>query len=844
MQPIYWRDYQKDGVPALPPRPAGNITALVLCDISSHLDYTLEGLFTQESQGFDMLFYDTYDHQDPTVPAQVLEVARRVKTDYTLLLVAGACLYPCALSALLEALDKEGGDVLSMGERYVNRVENRDLDHFELDENEAYEPDQELLPMTLLVRTSLLVELLTGMQSRTMYHLPSDLFLAAEAKEAAIRRVPYDLLEQSWYVLVLSYRESPLPFSPAHDGDFAFVVLANHPRRAVSLAKRLARQHPAAPVTILYPQGMRLGMLPGRIRRQALPPQGLVAGLEALLPTLPQKAVVVMQDSISRWEKDAFSSLAGCVLLGEVTAASPFVYDTDDKVSYAGATTAGATQYWPLFRRHGRDYAQAINIVSVVREIGILGDECFCVAPQKLKSQLSLSPGITSLREWVVELSLQNRAAGSSNVYCGRVQLGSLWPAGGPQNGLWGSGTGRGICRWFAQYPALIQNDPHCPLGVTRGDTHLGPSLCLTDPGQMQGEGSRGRVLAVSHEMTLTGAPLVLVKAMRVLQEEGWDVVCVAPKSGPMRDELIRLGISVIIDPATLYGVEWQDVGPGFDLVLPNTILPYQAAGQLSGQPVPVLWWVHDAEAGYAYYDGLLPQNIGENVHVYCTGGHALKVLQKYRPAYQPQNLFYGIEDLAAQAGSSHYDLSRWAGKMIFATVGSMEYRKGPDIFADAIGLLPAEVRKKCAFLFVGRPYEADMVAAVKRAAAHHPEVHYIENISRQDIPAFFEGIDCVVCASRDDPLPVFITEGMMFSKVTICSENTGTALIIEDGTNGFTYPGNSAKALAERLEEVALHLPELSDMRRKSRETYETYFTTEVFRQNLLGLMAQLTGQ
>jgi glycosyltransferase involved in cell wall biosynthesis len=49
-----------------------------------------------------------------------------------------------------------------------------------------------------------------------------------------------------------------------------------------------------------------------------------------------------------------------------------------------------------------------------------------------------------------------------------------------------------------------------------------------------------------------------------------------------------------------------------------------------------------------------------------------------------------------------------------------------------------------------------------------------------------------LICASRDDPMPVVVTEAMMFSKVCICSENTGSANIIQDGNSGFVYKDNS----------------------------------------------------
>ncbi len=45
--------------------------------------------------------------------------------------------------------------------------------------------------------------------------------------------------------------------------------------------------------------------------------------------------------------------------------------------------------------------------------------------------------------------------------------------------------------------------------------------------------------------------------------------------------------------------------------------------------------------------------------------------------------------------------------------VGSMEMRKGQDIYCEAIRLLPPEVREKASFLFVGKAFPTGRLAHV-----------------------------------------------------------------------------------------------------------------------------------
>ena len=50
-----------------------------------------------------------------------------------------------------------------------------------------------------------------------------------------------------------------------------------------------------------------------------------------------------------------------------------------------------------------------------------------------------------------------------------------------------------------------------------------------------------------------------------------------------------------------------------------------------------------------------------------------------------------------------------------------------------------------------------------------------------------------LISPSRDDPMPVVMTEGLMLQKICLCSTNCGTADYIEDGKNGFVFQSENA---------------------------------------------------
>ena len=203
-----------------------------------------------------------------------------------------------------------------------------------------------------------------------------------------------------------------------------------------------------------------------------------------------------------------------------------------------------------------------------------------------------------------------------------------------------------------------------------------------------------------------------------------------------------------------------------------------------------------------------------------------------------------GLPDYAAEK-FSHYDLSYAGGRPLFATVGSFENRKGQDSFCKAIRLLPPETMKKASFLFVGKAAEAEMMDAVRSLTADCPDnVFYVKRLTRDEIKSLMAQCTCLVCASRDDPMPTFVTEGLIFGKPAIVSEHTGTAGLITEGVDGFVYEDDDPEKLAERLAWAIEHPEKLAAMRPACRELYESHYSKQAFSDSLQQAVKELTGE
>ena len=367
---------------------------------------------------------------------------------------------------------------------------------------------------------------------------------------------------------------------------------------------------------------------------------------------------------------------------------------------------------------------------------------------------------------------------------------------------------------------------------------HYERDICAEDVWSVKGK----RVFIMSHLLDMTGAPIVLVSAIPVLRSLGYEVVVLGPSDEGSLPLFLEAGAAVVTRRDCVTSSTLWELASSADFVLANTVVEAPAVCTLNGGFVPVLWWLHDAFAGYPFITHKIPKELADNVHIAAVGSHATAAMHSVRPKFKVEQLIYGLPDYARES-FPRYDLSYAGGRPLFVTVGSMEMRKGQDIYCEAIRLLPPEVREKASFLFVGKASDRDVSAHVHALTEQFPHnVFYRKRLERPEIKSLMEQCTCIVCASRDDPMPTFVTEGLIFGKPSIVSEHTGTAGLITEGVDGFVYRNDDPAQLSKVLAHAIEHPDQLAAMKADCRKLYERYYTNEAYVSTLVRLIRELT--
>ncbi|NCC35992.1 MAG: glycosyltransferase, partial [Chloroflexia bacterium] len=107
------------------------------------------------------------------------------------------------------------------------------------------------------------------------------------------------------------------------------------------------------------------------------------------------------------------------------------------------------------------------------------------------------------------------------------------------------------------------------------------------------------RVLLCAHELSLTGAPLMLVQLASSLLARGYAVTIASPSAGPLEPMIEAAGIGIrLIDDLYADALLAATIVRDYDLVLVNTILGRRVVLAAHVMDVPCAWWLHESRFG------------------------------------------------------------------------------------------------------------------------------------------------------------------------------------------------------------------------------------------------------
>lgn len=342
---------------------------------------------------------------------------------------------------------------------------------------------------------------------------------------------------------------------------------------------------------------------------------------------------------------------------------------------------------------------------------------------------------------------------------------------------------------------------------------------------------TKKKIAMISHSMSMGGAQIAYLSMAKILKRNSFDVRIYAESQGAMLYDFLKAEIPVtVLDGFDLDEREINYYFSSYDCIIVNTIALYDFISKISILSVPMIWWLHEEDAGYRAHLGSKDINIRTNVHVYGVGSRAIRTFRKYAQGENINNLHYGIQKY------QRTEIMKAKKKIIFAMIGAVAYHKGQDILSKAVEKSWDMWGEQAEFWIIGAISDE-----LKKQYETEDRIRIFGAVSHKKVLEMMEEIDVVICASRYDTMPIVLAEAMMLKKVCITTDVTGTADYIVPYKNGLVCKSDDVESLSEQIEWVLSNKKQLKSIGEESYKVYEMEFSEEVFEKNIVSIIKDI---
>lgn len=328
------------------------------------------------------------------------------------------------------------------------------------------------------------------------------------------------------------------------------------------------------------------------------------------------------------------------------------------------------------------------------------------------------------------------------------------------------------------------------------------------------------------------GGISVLKKLLEVLKKNDYEITVISKLEGNMRKSFQQKGISVQICEDMLAESFLTEIQKA-DEIFVNTLQMIPVVQKLNGCRTGVRWWIHEPPAYFRVCKDMIPEDFFQqlcgNVSVYAAGDLVHDYIRNTY-GYDAEVLNFGVEDISSavkMTGESHKEKIRFLLPSFY-----FDYIKGQDLLLKAILALPQEYLDRGEFFFLGY-VEEDMQGlyeVIQKLEKAWGNVHYLPPVEHEELLEQMNTMDCLIAPSREDATNACIVEGLMLSKVCICSDMTGVSRYLEDCVSAFVFPAENVEELKKRIMLVISSFHELKVIGENGRRVYEKVFSEKVF--------------
>lgn len=334
-------------------------------------------------------------------------------------------------------------------------------------------------------------------------------------------------------------------------------------------------------------------------------------------------------------------------------------------------------------------------------------------------------------------------------------------------------------------------------------------------------------IILISHSGDSNGgAPVVIFEYAKYLLDSKDDIVIfLSDRRGDLIYEGKKLKINTF-ETSFLYKLYLKEIEKKENLIeyiIINTLELYNYIDYLSRLKYKgnIIWWIHESVDLINYYKKFIRKKYTlNNLSVCCVSEQVIDNVKKIiNPGYKLFLLPYGLKDLGFikdNNNQSHF---------VISIIGRICSRKNQIELLKAYNALSVITKKNIFIRIVSGSADKPYLNKLK-------EFFYNENISiegpipRIKMKKIYKNSDLIVCCSSDDPLPVVVSEALMFGRLCIISSGAGQYGFIKEGVDGFKYRLGDYKSLSEKIEYIYSNFSKFGSVRKEARKLFIANFS------------------
>lgn len=356
----------------------------------------------------------------------------------------------------------------------------------------------------------------------------------------------------------------------------------------------------------------------------------------------------------------------------------------------------------------------------------------------------------------------------------------------------------------------------------------------------------RRRILFVSPEMKYVGAPKSLLRLCKVAANIGFEPIIWTQNPGNFSREFKAQGFSVqTVLPTTINDSVIEDLKRNHvDLVVCNTVVTDRYVKAFEGK-LPIVWYIREATNLPQFLRGnpARADTVARSSNITVVSNYAAKALSDFTggPVEVVHNAVEDYADLALPYTAKKDGIVR------FVQLGTIEHRKGYDVFVAAFKAMPEDYRSRAELHFAGGFINSGTSFASYLFGQTEGELnihfHGLVTNNRQKIELLSQ-MDVVVVASRDESCSLVALEGAMLSKPLIVTENVGAKYMVAEDNGRIVASGDVDSLRTAFMEMIDQSESALKNMGEASRRYYDEKASMEIHARDLESLFRSRIAQ